>query len=308
MIILTFLAAFVLSSIAAYYAVVGLAAIFVGAFWPVVFMGTTLEFAKLVTASWLYRNWKIAPVLLKTYLTISVVVLMLLTSMGIFGFLAKAHIDSTMDAGANSVELRTLSQQQKITEDRLNYLLQRAGNPETASTQIDRQIQTTQKELSEINKKRLPLLKEENKLIADVGPIKYVADVFFGTEDGALDKAVRLVIFTIMLVFDPLAVLLLIAGNISLRQRKNDAEIPLPVSVPGPVENSVQTTTESESNTVEVSKENLATITETVLPPEPHEVIIEHQAPGIYSETPVKKLEPKYDYDAEYAFREKENK
>lgn len=308
MIILTFLAAFVLSSIAAYYAVVGLAAIFVGAFWPVVFMGTTLEFAKLVTASWLYRNWKIAPVLLKTYLTISVVVLMLLTSMGIFGFLAKAHIDSTMDAGANSVELRTLSQQQKITEDRLNYLLQRAGNPETASIQIDRQIQTTQKELSEINKKRLPLLKEENKLIADVGPIKYVADVFFGTEDGALDKAVRLVIFTIMLVFDPLAVLLLIAGNISLRQRKNDAEIPLPVSVPGPVENSVQTTTESESNTVEVSKENLATITETVLPPEPHEVIIEHQAPGIYSETPVKKLEPKYDYDAEYAFREKENK
>ena len=308
MIILTFLAAFVLSSIAAYYAVVGLAAIFVGAFWPVVFMGTTLEFAKLVTASWLYRNWKIAPVLLKTYLTISVVVLMLLTSMGIFGFLAKAHIDSTMDAGANSVELRTLSQQQKITEDRLNYLLQRAGNPETASIRIDRQIQTTQKELSEINKKRLPLLKEENKLIADVGPIKYVADVFFGTEDGALDKAVRLVIFTIMLVFDPLAVLLLIAGNISLRQRKNDAEIPLPVSVPGPVENSVQTTAESESNTVEVSKENLATITETVLPPEPHEVIIEHQAPGIYSETPVKKLEPKYDYDAEYAFREKENK
>lgn len=308
MIILTFLAAFVLSAIAAYYSVIGLAAIFVGAFWPVVFMGTTLEFAKLVTASWLYRNWKTAPVLLKTYLTISVVVLMLLTSMGIFGFLAKAHIDSTMDAGANSVELRTLSQQQKITEDRLNYLLQRAGNPETASTQIDRQIQTTQKELSEINKKRLPLLKEENKLIADVGPIKYVADVFFGTEDGALDKAVRLVIFTIMLVFDPLAVLLLIAGNISLRQRKNDAEIPLPVSVPGPIESSVQTTTEPESNTVEVSKENLATITETVLPPEPHEVIIEHQAPGIYSETPVKKLEPKYDYDAEYAFREKENK
>jgi hypothetical protein len=308
MIILTFLAAFVLSAIAAYYSVIGLAAIFVGAFWPVVFMGTTLEFAKLVTASWLYRNWKTAPVLLKTYLTISVVVLMLLTSMGIFGFLAKAHIDSTMDAGANSVELRTLSQQQKIAEERLNYLLKRAGNPETASIQIDRQIQTTQKELSEINKKRLPLLKEENKLIADVGPIKYVADVFFGTEDGALDKAVRLVIFTIMLVFDPLAVLLLIAGNISLRQRKNDAEIPLPVSVPGPVENSVQTTTESESNTVEVSKENLATITETVLPPEPHEVIIEHQAPGIYSETPVKKLEPKYDYDAEYAFREKENK
>jgi hypothetical protein len=309
-IILTFLAALLLSGIAAYYSVIGLAAIFVGAFWPVVFMGTTLEFAKLVTASWLYRNWQTAPTLLKTYLTISVVILMLLTSMGIFGFLAKAHIDSTLDAGANTVELKTLNQQQKIAEERLNYLLKRAGNPETASANIDRQIQTTQKELSDINKKRLPLLKEENKLIADVGPIKYVADMFFGEGEDALDKAVRLVIFIIMLVFDPLAVLLLIAGNISLRQRKNDVQIPLPVSVSEPnqpAEKTVQTAEEPKSDTVEVSKENLATITETVLP-EPQEVITEVQVPGMYTETPVKKLEPKYDYDAEYAFREKENK
>ena len=219
MIYLTFLAAFLLSAMAAYYSVVGLAAIFMGAFWPVVAMGSTLEFAKLVTASWLYRNWKTAPLLLKTYLTIATVILMLLTSMGIFGFLAKSHIDSTLDAGANTVELKTLSQQQKIAEERLNYLLARAKDPSTASNRLDKQIQDTQKELTEINKKRLPLLKEETKLVADVGPIKYVADMFFGEGDGALDKAVRLVIFTIMLVFDPLAVLLLIAGNISLRQR-----------------------------------------------------------------------------------------
>jgi hypothetical protein len=107
MIYLTFIAAFLLSGIAAYYSIIGLAAIFMGAFWPVVFMGSALEFAKLVTASWLYRNWKLAPKLLKTYLTISVVLLMLITSMGIFGFLAKAHIDSTLDFGSNSVELKT---------------------------------------------------------------------------------------------------------------------------------------------------------------------------------------------------------
>jgi hypothetical protein len=309
-IILTFLAAFLLSGIAAYYSVIGLAAIFVGAFWPVVFMGSTLEFAKLVTASWLYRNWQTAPILLKTYLTIAVVILMLLTSMGIFGFLAKAHIDSTLDAGVNSVELKTLNQQEKISKEKLDYLLKRAGNPETASANIDRQIQQTQRELSDINKKRLPLLKEENKLIADVGPIKYVADMFFGDGEDALDKAVRMVILIIMLVFDPLAVLLLVAGNISLRQRKDAATISVPVSVPiddVESEKTIQNNKESPGNTVEVPKENLTTITEMSLP-EPHEVVIEHQAPGMYSETPVKKLEPKYDYDAEYAFREKDEK
>lgn len=250
MIYLTFLAALLLSGIAGYYSVIGLAAIFMGAFWPVIIMGGTLEFAKLVTASWLYRNWKTAPLLLKSYLVAAVVLLMLITSMGIFGFLAKAHIDSTLDAGANSVELKTLNQQQKITDERLNYLLARAKDPSTASSQLDRQIQNTQKELTEINKKRLPLLREENKLVADIGPIKYVADMFFDG-DGAVDKAVRLVIFIIMLVFDPLAVLLLIAANISMRQKN---EIP----------NAVQDAeVESEPNEkVEVEKDNLTTISE----------------------------------------------
>ena len=237
MIYLTFLAAFLLSGIAAYYSIIGLAAIFTGAFWPVVMMGSALEFAKLVTASWLYRNWKQTPIMLKSYLTVSVIVLMLITSMGIFGFLAKAHIDSTLDAGANSVEINTLNAQEKIAKEKLEYLLARAKDPSTASNKLDKQIQDVQKELSEINKRKLPLLKEENKLTADVGPIKYVADIFFGKDEGALDKAVRLVIFMIMLVFDPLAVLLLIAGNISINKD----------------------TTIVHDNTVEIDKENLAT-------------------------------------------------
>ena len=97
-IILTFLAAFLLSGIAAYYSVIGLALIFSGAFWPVVIMGSSLEFAKLVTASWLYNNWQKTNVLLKSYLTAAVIILMLVTSMGIFGFLAKSHIDSTLES------------------------------------------------------------------------------------------------------------------------------------------------------------------------------------------------------------------
>lgn len=334
MIILTLLSALLLSGIAAYYSIIGLAAIFTGAFWPIVFMGSVLEMSKLVTASWLYRNWKTCPLLLKSYLTSAVVILMIITSMGIFGFLSKAHIDSTLEAGANSVEIRTLKQQEKIANERLEYLLKRAGNPETASANVDRQIQQTQRELADINKRKLPLLKEENKLVAEVGPIKYIGDMVYGTDDAnAIDKAVRLVIMLIMVVFDPLAVLLLIAANMSMQQRsgkpivenntvvaltpeperKANTEIDIPVFV------------EKKIDVVEVEKENITSIEE--IKPEQKEIVIdaatgetmppitsreEHHAPGIYSEyhepEPVKKLEPKYDYDAEFAFREKEKK
>lgn len=295
MIYFTFLAAFLLSGIAAYYSVIGLALIFAGAFWPVVIMGSALEFSKLVTASWLYRNWKIAPKLLKMYLSFAVVILMLITSMGIFGFLAKSHIDSTLDAGANTVELKTLSQQQKIAEERLNYLLARAKDPSTASNRLDKQIQDTQKELTTINKQRLPLLKESNKLVADVGPIKYVADVFFGDGDGALDKAVRLVILLIMLVFDPLAVLLLIAGNISLKE-KYAIQTTDTKNVTQEGNEAIQNLEEPKSDKVEIEKENITSIEESVVPDTPKK----RGFPNRKS-----KIETKYDYEAELAFREK---
>ena len=290
MIFLTLLSALLLSGIAGYYSILGLAAIFTGAFWPIVFMGSVLELSKLVTTSWLYRNWKTCPFLLKTYLTSAVVILMLITSMGIFGFLSKAHIDSTMDSGANTVEIKILTQQEKITKERLEYLLARAKDPSTASNRLDKQIQDTQKELTEINKKRLPLLKESNKLVAEVGPIKYVGDMIYGTDDdNAIDKAVRLVIMLIMVVFDPLAVLLLIAANISMQQR---IKVPKPVE-PEPVKEPKPV---SVTETVEVDIKNIADIEEGY----------GRKKRGFPNRKG--KLEPKYDYDAEYAFREKEIK
>lgn len=321
MIYFTFAAALLLSGIAGYYSVIGLAAIFMGAFWPVIIMGGSLEFAKLVTASWLYRNWKTAPFLLRTYLVIAVALLMLITSMGIFGFLAKAHIDSTMDAGANAVELKTLNQQQKIADERLNYLLARAKDPSTASNQLDRQIQNTQKELTEINKKRLPLLREENKLVADIGPIKYVADMFF-EGDGAVDKAVRLVIFIIMLVFDPLAVLLLIAANISMR--KEDAVQTINAEcIEEEGFQTIQDIEKSEGDKVEIPKENITSIEERVVPepividPTSEETIppLGVNVATIEDETKKKrgfpnrktKIDSMYVDDAELAFRKKEN-
>ena len=309
MIYLTFLSAIMLSGIAAYYSVVGLAAIFTGAFWPIVFMGSVLEMSKLVTASWLYRNWKTCPLLLKTYLTSAVLILMLITSMGIFGFLSKAHIDSTMDASSNMVEIKTLNQQESMTKERLNYLLARAKDPSTASNRLDKQIQDTQKELAEINKKKLPLLKESNKLVAEVGPIKYVGDMIYGNDENAIDKAVRLVIMLIMVVFDPLAVLLLISANISLKESNEqipnvgpniDTETPEEKSVPEK---------EQDEDKVRIDKDNLTTIEKIQDQAfEAYEIETVSVGPGRHEERLVKKLQPKYDYEAEYAFREKENK
>jgi hypothetical protein len=326
MIFLTLLSALLLSGIAAYYSIIGLAAIFTGAFWPIVFMGSVLEMSKLVTASWLYRNWKTCPLLLKSYLTSAVVVLMVITSMGIFGFLSQAHIDSTLEAGANSVEIRTLKQQEKIANERLEYLLKRAGNPETASANVDRQIQQTQKELADINKRKLPLLKEENKLVAEVGPIKYIGDMIYGTDDAnAIDKAVRLVIMLIMVVFDPLAVLLLIAANMSMSKGngrpiiKNGTIVGLSASdipiftkkKPKPVKpEEPQEPVKKQEQTVEVNKQNI-----TEMKAEENIVISEASGETIPPITtgkrgfPVRKTKTqdisKYDEKAELAFKEK---
>lgn len=302
MIFLTFLAAFLLSGIAAYYSVVGLTSIFTGAFWSIVIMGSALEFSKLVTASWLYRNWKSAPFLLKSYLTVAVLLLMLITSMGIFGFLSKSHIDSTLNAGTNTVELKTLTEQENNVKGRLAYLLARAKDPSTASRKLDRQIQETQKDLTDINTKKLPLLKDNTKLTADIGPIKYVADMFYGADENGVDKAVRMVIMIIMLVFDPLAVLLLVAGNISL-QRKDNGDKIQDIRSEGVLANTAPTLSSTQARTketespkapswksvvvpqdlsIKVQKKNIAILDEPI----PEEIIVTHQRPGFYTTEP----------------------
>ena len=330
MIILTLLSALLLSGIAAYYSIIGLAAIFTGAFWPIVFMGSVLEMSKLVTASWLYRNWKTCPILLKSYLTFSVVVLMIITSMGIFGFLSKAHIDSTMDAGVNSVEIKTILQQEKIIKERLDYLLARAKDPSTASNRLDRQIQDTQRELSQLNKQKLPLLKENNKLEAEVGPIKYIGDMIYGTDDeNGLDKAVRLVIMLIMVVFDPLAVLLLIAANMSIKQRSDELNGLVPEK-PHEEKNTTLPKTEVDNknieerpddkvqdDTIQIEKENITSIEENI-EPKSEEVDLNATIKGTdlpltpkrgFPNRKSNKVEDisKYDEKAELAFREKKN-
>ena len=122
--LLTLLTALAISAVAAYYSIIGLIAIFSSAVIPIAVMGVVLETGKLVTAAWVYHNWKRTPVLLKTYLISAVVVLMFITSMGIFGFLSKAHIEQTTVTSDNTLQIELIDSKIKRERD----TIQRAEN------------------------------------------------------------------------------------------------------------------------------------------------------------------------------------
>lgn len=236
--------ALLLSVVAAYYSIVGLAVIFSAAMIPVIVMSSTLEAGKVVAASWLYRNWGSAPRFIKYYLVVAVLVLMFITSMGIFGFLSKAHLDQTLTTGDTSIELRLIDQQIQSEQRRLdnaqkslNALDKMVDQAEgEASVRIRNNQARERKVLSsditaastairDLNTKALPLRKENLKIEAEVGPIKYIADLIYGdSTENVLEKAVRAVILTLVFVFDPLAIMLLLAASSSLAQAKKNKE------------------------------------------------------------------------------------
>ena len=251
--ILPFLTAIALSAIAAYYSVIGLAQIFPGSYWPIIIMGSVLEAAKLVTVSWVYNNWKTTFSALKVYFLIAVILLMAITSMGIFGYLSKAHIE-------HSTSITPLVEKEMIYEEKIKTLKENIETNRKNVLQLDAavdqvmarsadergaersnqirkaqqkerlraadEIARAQAEIQKITEEKFPISLEIKKAESDLGPIKYVADVVYGTQDRDLiDKAVRLVIFVIIVVFDPLAVLLLIAANQTYRRLKDKPEI-----------------------------------------------------------------------------------
>jgi len=238
----------ILSAVAGYFSVVGIATIFAGAFWSVVVMAGALETSKLVAASWLYRNWSIAPWLMRIYMTIAVVVLIFITSMGIFGYLSKAHVDQVVQAGGNNeiqIEAleRRIARQQSIISDSETVLLQldravqtlidydRIRGPDgsiavRSSQKEERQslndsISNAYQEIETLNDELFPLKKTQIELEAEIGPLKYIAELVYGDEAANyFDTAVRWIIILLVVVFDPLAICLLLAGNAGLIYRK----------------------------------------------------------------------------------------
>jgi hypothetical protein len=241
--LLTFISAISISIIAAGYSIVGLATLFAGAVVPIILMGSALEVGKLVAASWLYHNWNSnVPRLLKLYLFIAIIVLVFITSLGIFGFLSKAHLDQVKPTSSNNIKIELLNNQIKSQEliiersQKTLTLLDKAlevyidkeyvtrGLKERKKQKPERDVLTlaineASDKIAELSDKKGSLKLEQDKIEAEVGPIKYVAELIYGENaKDMFDHAVRVVILILIFVFDPLAVLLLIAANISLRQ------------------------------------------------------------------------------------------
>ena len=241
--VLTFLSAISISVIAAGYSIIGLATLFAGAVIPIIAMGSALEVGKLVAASWLYHNWNSdVPRLLKGYLFGAIIILIFITSMGIFGFLSKAHLDQVKPTSSNNIKIELLDKQinqQNLIIERaeksLNLLdkalevyidkeyvtrgLKERKKQENERNDLNTAINEASDKIAELTNQKAGLELSQDKIEAEVGPIKYVAELIYGenAEDN-FDHAVRIVILILIFVFDPLAVLLLIAANISLRQ------------------------------------------------------------------------------------------
>jgi hypothetical protein len=243
---LTFFTGIAISIIAIYYSVLGLASIFSAAALSVIIMGTVLEVSKLVTAWWLKANWYRTPWSLKGYLTLAVVTLMFITSMGIFGFLSKAHSDQNLVGGDVMAKIGLIDEKIKISRENIegnrkqlkqldeavDQVMARSTNEQGAdrSNQIRRsqakdrerllrEIEQEQKKITALNEEAAPIRAEVRKVEAEVGPIKYIAAFIYGEnpDSNLLEKAVVWVIILIVFVFDPLAVLLLLASQYSFQ-------------------------------------------------------------------------------------------
>jgi len=241
-----------ISAVAVYYSVVGLTAIFAAAIIPIIIMGTTLEISKLVATVWLKQNWKTAPLLIKTYLFTAIVVLMIITSIGIFGFLSKAHSDQNLVSGDVISKIAIYDEKIKTSKDNIDANRQALKQMDEAVDQVmarsssetgadkavglrrsqlkerarlQSEIQAEQKTIAALSEERAPIAAEVRKVEAEVGPIKYIAAFFYGnTDPSVLEKSVTWVIITLIVVFDPLAVILLLASQTSFqefRDRKN---------------------------------------------------------------------------------------
>lgn len=242
---LTLFTALIISLSAAVYSILGLTAIFAAAFWPIVIMGGSLEVGKIVTTLWLHKYWDRAEIQYKLYLCSAVAVLMFLTSMGVFGFLSKAHSDQSLVSGDSGAKVAIYDEKIKTERDNVEVNRKALRQMDEAVDQVmarstteggadkavairrsqqkergrlQAEISDSQKKISGLSEERAPLAAENRKIEAEVGPIKYIAAMVYGDNPDAnvLERAVRWVIILIVVVFDPLALTLLLAATKAL--------------------------------------------------------------------------------------------
>ena len=235
-----------ISAVAIWYSVAGLVSIFAAAVIPIIVMGVVLEISKLIATVWLKLNWSRAPVFIRSYLLVAIAILMVITSMGIFGFLSKAHSDQSLVSGDVQAKIAVYDDKIKLAKDNIDanrkalkqmdeavdqvmgrssdekgadkaVQLRRSQQKERARLQSE--IAAEQKTITAVSEERAPIAAEVRKVEAEVGPIKYIAAFIYGDNPDAniLEKAVTWVIIIIVSVFDPLAVILLLASQYSFQ-------------------------------------------------------------------------------------------
>ena len=238
----TLLVALSLSTIAAWYSIVGLTAIFAAAVIPIIIMGSALELAKIITTVWLRKYWDRCTWIMKVYLVPAVIALALLTSMGIFGFLSKAHLDQGVMGGDSIAQVQILDEKIKTAKENIeanrkalkqmdeavDQVMARSDSEKGADkavsvrrsqakerVRLQNEIIAEQTKIAKLNEERAPIASEVRKVEAEVGPIKYIAAFIYGDNPDAnlLERAVRWVIILLVIVFDPLAIILVIAAN-----------------------------------------------------------------------------------------------
>jgi hypothetical protein len=234
----------------------GLIAIYPAAVIPIVIMGIVLGLGKISGTIWLKQNWQYAPWFLKTYILPAIIVLMLITSLGVFGFLSKAHSDQSLVSGDVQSKIAVYDEKIKTEKDNIeanrnalkqmdagvDQILGRSADEKGADkavalrkaqqkerVRLQAEILQSQKSIAELNDARAPIAAEVRKVEAEVGPIKYIAHLLYGENPDAniLEKAVIWVTVLIVIVLDPLAVILLLASQYSFQSfRERDTKQP----------------------------------------------------------------------------------
>jgi hypothetical protein len=261
--VLLLLSGLTISGVAIYYSVMGLMAIFSAAAIPIAIMGVSLEVGKLVTASWVKAHWPRLPLLMKWYAIAAVTILMLITSLGIFGFLSKAHSDQTLISGDVQSKIAIYDEKIKTARENIeadrkqlrqmdeavDQIMARSDSEKGAekattirrSQQRDRNllvkdIETNQVIISQLNDQSAPVRAENRKVEAEVGPIKYIAAFVYGSnpDSSILERAVTWVIILIVVVFDPLALVMLLASQMTfawIREERAQGEDNISVKI-----------------------------------------------------------------------------
>lgn len=245
--------ALTISAVSAYYSIAGLTAIFAAAFWPIIIMGGALEVGKIATTVWLHKYWHQAAIRYKLYLVPAVAILMLITSMGIFGFLSKAHLDQAVPSGDVAAKVSLYDEKIQIQRENIkvaranlaqldaavNETMGRSTSEQGADkavairraqakdrSKLMQEIEQSQKVITKLQEERAPIAAEQRKVEAEVGPIKYIAALIYdqGAAENAdlLERAVRWVIILIVSVFDPLALVLILAATQTIEWERSD--------------------------------------------------------------------------------------